>query len=97
MGVRGTYGSLVRGVPKTQVHHDSREEPGLCDTQEDPDDDESLVASDGGGADGDDSPGDHDPGDPFRRSEVFERDVAREFEENIGPGRVRTTIVSSSA
>lgn len=59
-------------LTKAQVHHDTREETGLGDTEKYPHHDKSFVARNGGGTDRDDTPRHHDTGDPFGRRKVLE-------------------------
>jgi hypothetical protein len=57
---------------KAQVHHDTRKETRLGDTEKNPYHDESFIARHGGGTYRDDTPRDHDTGDPFGGCKVFE-------------------------
>lgn len=64
--------------------HDTGEETGLGETEEDADGEKAAVGGDGGGTDSDDAPGDHDAGDPAVGGEVLEEDVGRELHEDVG-------------
>lgn len=97
-GEDGHAGRALFGlVPEAEIHHDTREEAGLGETEHDADGKEAAVGRAGGGADGDDAPGDHDAGDPLGGGEVLEHDVGGELHEDVGDEEERDGDVVAGA
>ena len=71
------------GKPGGQVIQYARQEPGLGGAQKEPQDVELGGGGDQHGAGREQAPGDHDAGDPDLRTDLFQDQVAWDFEKDI--------------
>ena len=76
------HADLVR-EPGRQEHDDAREQAGLGDAQQEPQDDEGRLTLHEGEARRDDAPGDGDAGEPDLGAELGQQQVAGDLEQGV--------------